>query len=321
MLTGMPVPPNLDPPRHNWFLLLLRGYRFPTGMLWSMLTLGSFSALLCFLQFRQETFTIKIPLTLHGIFGFVVSLLLVFRTNSAYERWWEGRKQLGTLNDGCRYLANRLRSYARLDRDQCHTLASWLCAYVWSVKEHLRGPDYEFSSTLVPLEHRARYARSLHKPLFLLNRLADFVTDVHAQGKLSEGQLRAVDDAMKAVTDVLGGTERIKTTPIPMAYTLHLRRIIMVYVATLPFGLIYDYNWWSVPIVMVVFYVMAGIEFIGEEIEEPFGRDENDLPVSQIAARISAGVAAVLEVPNPSEGHASLASGALRLSDFVPAGE
>ncbi len=305
--------------RGNWFFLLLsKGYKFPPGMALSLVVLGAYATVLCLGDFHFNWWDIELPLTLHSLLGFVISLLLVFRTNSAYERWWEARKLLGNLNDSGRYVAIKLRALAKFGLDERHRLAEWLCAYVWSIKEHMRDRNHEYSSTLVPPDYRVAYLHSPHKPIFLMYRLADMAKVLHDTGRLDGHELQVVETGLKPVGDLVGGLERIKNTPIPLAYTLHLRRIILLYVVTLPLGLIHDYHWWTVPIVMVTFYIMAGIEYIGEEIEEPFGRDETDLPVSQIAVRICQSISAALEVENPCQPTLMKASVSLKPSDYLP---
>ena len=88
----------------------------------------------------------------------------------------------------------------------------------------------------------------------------------------------------------MGACERIRNTPIPFGYTIHLKRIMLIYLLTLPFGFIKTMGWYSIPFMMIVFYTMIGIELMGEEIEEPFGTDLNDLPFDDLAAKIQANV-------------------------------
>lgn len=288
--------------RNTWFpLLLSRAYKFPPGMTFSLVAIGLWATLICLGDIKYHWWEIKLPLTIHSLLGFVVSLLLVFRTNSAYERWWEARKMIGNLNDNSRYLVVKARSYADLSQDERYRLAEWISAYVWSIKEHMRDRVHEFSAEIVPADHRAAYLASPHKPIFLMVCLADYFKALVDQGRIDHWELQTLETALKPMGDLVGGMERIKGTPIPLAYTLHLRRIILLYVMTLPLGLVHDYLWWTIPVVMVTFYIMAGIEYIGEEIEEPFGRDENDLPMSKLSARICASIACALEVQNPVE--------------------
>ena len=94
----------------------------------------------------------------------------------------------------------------------------------------------------------------------------------------------------KIIFGLQGACERIHSTPIPFGYALHLKRILLIYMLTLPFGFIESLNWWSVPVVMVVFYTMIGIELIAEEIEDPFGTDVNDLPFDELEGKIRANI-------------------------------
>lgn len=294
----------LDPveTQNTWFpLLLSRAYHFPPGMTLSLIALGLWAAAVCVGDFTLEWFDLTLPLTIHSLLGFVVSLLLVFRTNSAYERWWEARKLLGALNDNSRYFVIKIYAYARLGLDDRARLAQWVCAYVWSIKEHMRDKVHNYSAELVPCDYRAAYLQAGHKPIYLMSRLADFCKNLVDTQKITPFELITIENGLKTMGDLVGGCERIKNTPIPLAYTLHLRRIILLYVMTLPLGLVHDYQWWTIPVTLITFYIMAGIEYIGEEIEEPFGRDENDLPVSTISARICSGIASALEVENPCE--------------------
>ncbi len=304
--------------KKTWFpLLISRAYRFPPGMSLSLLILGLYTLILCLGDFTWHLWDIQIPLTVHSLLGFVVSLLLVFRTNSAYERWWEARKLLGNLNDNSRYLAVKARSYAKLGMDERFRLAEWMCAYVWSIKEHMRDKIHDYSAELVPVDYRTAYLKSEHKPIFLMYRLAEHFTGLCEQNRISQHGLQTLETALKPLGDLVGGCERIKNTPIPLAYTLHLRRIILLYVLSLPFGLIHDYKWWTIPVTMIVYYIMAGIEYIGEEIEEPFGRDENDLPVSHISASICVAISAALEVENPTAETLSKASQTLNVREIL----
>ena len=104
----------------------------------------------------------------------------------------------------------------------------------------------------------------------------------------------ALDKQIEAFTDVVGACERIKNTPIPFSYSVHLKKFLFFYIAILPFALIHDMSYWSIPIMVLVFYAFAGLEVIGEEIEDPFGKDVNDLPTDQISANINANVKEIL---------------------------
>ena len=95
---------------------------------------------------------------------------------------------------------------------------------------------------------------------------------------------------VKELTDIVGKCERIKKTPIPYSYSIFLKKFIFIYTLTLPLGLATTFFFWSVPISMFVLYILASLELLAEEIENPFGEDTNDLPVDEICNTIKANV-------------------------------
>ena len=107
-------------------------------------------------------------------------------------------------------------------------------------------------------------------------------------------QLITLDKEVKAFTDIIGGCERIRKTPIPYSYSLFLKKFIFLYIITIPFGMVYDFNYWTIPIAAVILYVLGSIELIAEEIEDPFGRDANDLPTDNLAKTIERNVFEIL---------------------------
>jgi putative membrane protein len=88
------------------------------------------------------------------------------------------------------------------------------------------------------------------------------------------------------LTDICGACERIRTTPIPYSYSIFIKKVIFIYVITMPFTFGLSVGYWSIFIVMMMFYAFASMELISEEIEDPFGADDNDLPTDEIADRI-----------------------------------
>tara|TARA_B110000091_G_C13347302_1_gene282811 strand:- start:32 stop:409 length:378 start_codon:yes stop_codon:yes gene_type:complete len=111
---------------------------------------------------------------------------------------------------------------------------------------------------------------------------------------ISGEQLLTLDKEIKAFTDIIGACERIKKTPIPYSYSLFLKKFIFLNVLTIPFGMVYDFSYWTIPIATTILYVLGSIELIAEEIEDPFGMDANDLPTDSLAVTISENVKEIL---------------------------
>ena len=114
-----------------------------------------------------------------------------------------------------------------------------------------------------------------------------------AQGELSAQEHWLIAQNIERMIDVLGACERILKTPVPYSYSMFLKKFIFLYVITLPIGFVATFAWWSVPVVMLVFYILVSVELIAEEIEDPFGVDENDLPLDALCDTIEENVSEI----------------------------
>ena len=122
--------------------------------------------------------------------------------------------------------------------------------------------------------------------------LSEQFKDAHRSKQVSDIVFTSLDADCHQLVDCIGACERIHKTPIPFAYVVHLRRALVIYCATLPLALVGTFGWWNLVIVYLVSYILFGIEEIGVEIEDPFGDDENDLPLEQISEGIDKNVRA-----------------------------
>ena len=223
----------------------------------------------------------NIPI-MHGMLGFVISLLLVFRTNTAYDRWWEGRKQWGSLVNNSRNLAIKLSAILKDENDR-KFFRKFIPVYADVLHKHLHDSETGkqlFEDVDLEIDHHK------HKPNQVKRIMYHKINDLYDAKKISGEQLIIINDEFKAFTDVCGACERIKNTPIPYSYSAFIKKFIFFYVMTLPFGYSISLGYYVAPVVVFVFYVLASLELIAEEIEDPFGEDENDLPTKKIAENI-----------------------------------
>jgi putative membrane protein len=135
----------------------------------------------------------------------------------------------------------------------------------------------------------------LHIPNKIMQAIYYEVHQLYVAKRISGEQLLFFNDELKSFTDNLGACERIKRTPIPYSYSLYLKKIIFIYVFTMPIGFVREFGYWAMPIVSMIFYVFGSIELLAEEIEDPFGLDPNDLPTDQISETIKENVAEILK--------------------------
>lgn len=232
---------------------------------------------------------------MHSLLGVVLGLFLVFRTNSAYDRWWEGRKFWGSMVNNTRNLAHKMNAFLpRDDRENREYFAKMIPNLVVSVKENLRlgakitdldpvGPDFQ-----------TRLEGVDHIPNRISSMMYERVNELYQKKIISGDQFFLVDKELKEFSDILGGCERIKNTPIPYSYSMYIKKFIFIYMITLPFGFVMTAEYVTIPIVVLTTFVILSVELIAEEIEDPFGRDVNDLPTDDLAAKITGNIHEIL---------------------------
>jgi ion channel-forming bestrophin family protein len=248
-----------------------------------MLIVGVYSGVIgyCEMEIFQITKTdfISNLSLMHGVLGFVISLLLVFRTNTAYDRWWEGRKLWGALTNNSRNLAIKLHALVTDEKDKLY-FRSLIPGYAFALKSHLReNENYEVDPVLDLKEEH-------HIPNQLAAKLFSKLNHLYTSGTITGDQFWLLNEELRSFTDICGACERIKNTPIPFTYSVYIKKFIFLYVLTLPFGWTTSLGYYIVPVVMFILYAFASLELIAEEIENPFGTDPNDLPIDQICANI-----------------------------------
>lgn len=268
----------------------------------STLIVGACTALFCFLVL--EVFHVHMEFS-SGIFswlGIVLSILLVFRTNTAYDRWWEGRKQWGSLVNNSRNLALGLHSLLdRHDRHHRSFFAKHISNFAFALVEHLRSGVKIHMLHHLETHEIQQYEKKQHIPNYIVAHIYEQTQNLYKEGIISGYDTIPVKAHIQALIDILGACERIKKTPIPFSYSIYIKTFVLAYSFMLPFGLIAEFGYYTVPLVMLIFFAFIGIELMAEEIEDPFGLDCNDLPTGTIATTIKNNVCEILLLPKEVE--------------------
>jgi putative membrane protein len=263
-----------------------------------MIFMTLYTALICFLIldfFKLNESTFHSTIGMHSLLGIVLGLFLVFRTNSAYDRWWEGRKLWGSMVNNTRNLAHKLGAFlSRDDRENREYFQRMIPNFVISVKEHLRqGVRLEdLESAGSDFEGRLRNVQ--HIPNRLSTMMYERINELYKKSMLSGDQLFLLDKELKEFSEIVGACERIKNTPIPYSYSMYLKKFIFIYIITLPFGFVTSMGYVTVAVVILISFVILSVELIAEEIEDPFGRDINDLPTDELSGKITENVREIL---------------------------
>ena len=260
---------------------------FPT-----MVLMGIYSYGIQYLEIEYLHLTSKSKVSnvvmIHSLLGFVLSLLLVFRTNTAYDRWWEGRKLWGKLVNDTRNFAIKINVILGDDRKSADQIARYLKYFPHFLAKHLS----QESTRLALDEDYSEIEKSLknHGPSDLIIHLTHKLYQLKKEGKISDTEMLYLDTQTTGFLDVCGGCERIKNTPIPYSYSSFIKKFIILYVLALPVAYVINLGLFMIPLTVFVYYVLMSLELIAEEIEDPFNNDENDIPMETIAQNIEKNV-------------------------------
>ncbi len=286
----------IDYDPHNWrtHFLDVRG---------SMLRVIGYRVLFCIVVAAGVTYAhyrhieLDISDKAHSLIGVALGLLLVFRTNASYDRFWEGRKQWGGMVNETRNLARAATVLVVKDPVLVARIVRWTIAFTWASMYHLRGQkNLGPGKDVLPHDDAERVEHTNHPPLHAAREISVAIAEAHAAGLIGEVQQMALDQNVQQLIDYLGACERIRKTPLPFAYVVHLRRALVLYCLSLPFALLPAFGYGTVPATGILAYILLGIEEIGVEIEDPFGTDDNDLPIDDICRTIDTNLRGLLPV-------------------------
>ncbi|MGD9646950.1 MAG: bestrophin family protein [Pirellulales bacterium] len=225
--------------------------------------------------------------------GAVLGLLLVFRTNTAYDRWWEGRKLWGQLVNDSRNLAIKSRIFAAENLADMQEFGRLITSFAFELKDHLRAP-------LAPPPDSAGAApaaSSLHVPMSVASRIVSRIMLWKRDARIDGFETLMLDSHARSLMDICGACERIRKTPIARGYLVFIRKCIMVYLVALPWGIVHDFGWLTVVVTAIVAYFMIGLELVAEDVEEPFGHGSDDLHLDEYCRTIRSSVEEVMNAP------------------------
>lgn len=268
-----------------------------TKLMRAVAIMGVISSAICIpMEIMDWSQYVQINLSVFSMLGIVLSILLVFRTNSAYDRWWEGRKQWGALVNNSRNLA--IMAHTTFDKSNLadrHQLAVYISNFCIAFKEHLRSGTKVDELIYLSEDDQRQYANKSHIPNHISYQIHALEQEVYRRGEITGEDHLNFKPQLQSLLDILGACERIKKTPIPFSYAVYIKLFISAYTLLMPFALASIFGFWTIPLVMFIFFAFLGIELMAEEIEDPFGLDCNDLPTGTIAHTIKENVFEILE--------------------------
>ncbi len=281
--------------RNNWFQL---AFNFKSSVILNIKTQVFLSMAMAFiitLLYKHGYSGFSQPILAGLIPGIILGLLLVFRTNTAYERFWEGWQIAGMTIFTGRNLSRQMwmtipdRTLA--DSQEKAACLRLVAAFFMAMKQHLRRArvDEQLKSVLSP-EQGLELQYVTNMPLKVTQWIGGYLTKQYSQKQIDSIQFAALNRLLDQLVECLSRCERILAAPMPKAYSIHLRHLLMLYCLALPFQMVKDLQWWTIPVVGGVAFALFGIEAIGLEIENPFGYDANDIPLDRLCQKLDSDI-------------------------------
>ena len=225
--------------------------------------------------------------------------MLVFRTNSGYDRWWEARKLWGGIVNQSRNLATDALAYGPADPAWRERFVRRAAAFPHVARASLRGErELPEVAALLGREEAARIAAAGHMPGRVARDLAGLLREALDRG-MDPRAFQQADRERAQLIDHIGGCERILKTPLPTVYSIIIRRFITLYLATLPFALMLKVTWWqTILVTLLVAYPILSLDQVGVELRDPFSTHRlSHLPLEEICATVEANLLESLATP------------------------
>jgi putative membrane protein len=225
----------------------------------------------------------------------LLGVLLAFRNKEAYDRWWEARKLWGQLINDSRNLAVKVAVLVNPPAGERAEFARLVVGFAVALKLHLRGG---WPLQAVP-GFEADPAAPAHVPAHLAGRVYERLNGWKAAGNITDVEFLAIDPHARALLDVCGACERVRSSPVPLSYRSLLRHGTILYLLTAPWFMAAEYGFWAIAVVSLMAYFLLGTELTAENVEEPFGRDRDDLTLTSYCDTIRKSCDEVLGVELP----------------------
>ena len=243
------------------------------------------------LYFNGAIFNYKIQLNPapFTLFGIALAIFLGFRNNVSYDRFWEGRKLWGSMLNTTRSLARQAQTLTHMDAENSSLshFVNLLIAFTWSSKHQLRHTDPgEDLNRLLGAAESMKFKGKRYTPNLLVLEMGKWLQVLRSKGSIDPLLAANLDHNLNELSNIIGGCERIASTPIPYTYKVLLHRTVYFYCFLLPFGFVDSLGWMMPVIVTFIAYTFVALEAVADELEDPFGLEPNDLALNALCAMI-----------------------------------
>lgn len=237
----------------------------------------------------------EIPPTLPAFLGTTISLLLSFKLNQSYDRWWEARKVWGSIVNDSRTLVRQVLTFPTEGGETCERVARRQIAWCYALGQSLRGLDWKVGAVEhLRAEDIADAELITNKPLALAQQHARDLTELARGGHITEHQRFAMDETLTRLVDSMGRAERIRSTVFPRTYRMFLHGLLYVFVTFLALALAELDGMWGLVITIVIAIPFFLLEKTATHMQDPFANRPTDTACTTIARTIETNIRELL---------------------------
>jgi putative membrane protein len=297
---------NMNYQLKKWLKLTLSPKGSVVPSIWLPVVISIIASSIITIWYKSGAIWLNQPALVSLIPSVVLGLLLVFRTNTSYDRFWEGRKLIGSIIINCRSLGTLL--WVNIpeknpeDTEEKIAKIRLLAVLFIAVKLHLRKElANEEIKSLVTEKQYLELKNVSHMPLRIIKWMGDYLKKMYDRNYINSIQLTAYNQLLEELVGFVTGCERILNTPLPPAYNIHLKHLLLISLVIVPFTLLENLGWLTIPAMGIITFALLGIEAIGLEIENPFGYDANDLPLDKFNNVLHSNLEELMMSDSPKE--------------------
>lgn len=289
--------------RTHWFRMLFIWHgSVLKKIVVQLMIIAVFSLMILYFNGTIYDYKVHLNPTIFTLIGLALAIFMGFCNTAGYDRWWEGRKLWGSLVIESRSLTRQILTLvndpspdAKEHKAVCIRM---IAAFAWALNYQLRGKtDMAHLSRLLTENQFNDIREKKYKPVAILDLMGAWINEQHQRHRIDAFTLTTIDRQLNLLSQVAGGCERISNTPLPFAYSVLLHRTVYFYCFWLPFGLVDSLGWMMPLIVLLISYTFIALDAIVQEIAEPFGEEENDLPLNSICKTIEYSVFEQADLP------------------------
>jgi putative membrane protein len=258
-----------------------------------LLMVTAYAVLIALFHQFFPTLRISIPIAVPAILATIISLLLAFRSNQAYDRWWEARSIWGAIVNESRSLTRQLTTFLNTD-DSSEEVEVFKKRYVnrqiawcYSLSQTLRGQNSYIRSIDFLVDEEVQFTRRFtNMPNSLLKLHGLDLRLAYKNGWLNDYQQVQIDGTLTRLCDAMGKCERIKNTVFPSTYSLYIHFCLYLFISLLPFGLIEYFGIFEVPLIAAIAAAFLLVEKMAIHLQDPFENKPTDTPTTAISQTI-----------------------------------